>query len=122
MNMSKAESLKAKNKRIDAEAIDEKSTRPVRTRLPRSLLFSHCSINGTEKMQKTCSVCAKPAQFSIVAIVSTLGVSKRLQKSSPAVLFCEDCVRKLCEHLHSNELSKAVNSAYTALNQRLRER
>lgn len=73
-------------------------------------------------MQKLCSKCSKPAQYSIVAIISTLGVRKRLQKSSPAVLFCEDCMRKLCERLHSNEFSKAVNGAYTTLIQRLRER
>jgi hypothetical protein len=73
-------------------------------------------------MQKTCSKCAKPAQFSIIAVVSTLGVSKRLQQSSAAVLFCDECVRKLCERLYSNEFSKAVNNAYTTLSQRLRER
>ena len=71
-------------------------------------------------MQKLCSNCSQSAQFSVVAIVSTVGVSGRLQKSSPAVLLCDDCLRDLCEHLHSTGLRKAVNSAYTTLNQRLR--
>ena len=73
-------------------------------------------------MQKLCSNCSEPAQFSVVAIISSVGVSGRLQKSSPAVLFCDDCLRKLSEHLHSSALRKAVNSAYTTLNQRFRER
>ena len=73
-------------------------------------------------MQKLCSNCSEPAQFSVVAIISSVGVSGRLQKSSPAVLLCDDCLRDLCEHLHSTGLRKAVNSAYTTLNERLRER
>lgn len=73
-------------------------------------------------MQKLCSVCSEPAQFSLVTIVSSVGVSGRLQKSSPAVLLCDDCLHDLSEHLHSDVLRKAVNSAYTALNERLRER
>ena len=71
-------------------------------------------------MQKLCSNCSEPAQFSVVAIISSVGVSGRLQKSSPAVLLCDDCLRDLCEHLHSTGLRKAVNSADTTLNQRLR--
>ena len=73
-------------------------------------------------MQKICSKCSKPAQFSIVAIISTVGLRDRLQQSSSALLFCENCIRKLCERLHSVEFSKAVNNAYTKLSQRLRER
>jgi len=44
-------------------------------------------------MQKLCSNCSEPAQFSVVAIISSVGVSGRLQKSSPAVLLCDDCLR-----------------------------
>ena len=73
-------------------------------------------------MQKLCSNCSQPAGFSLVAIVSTVGVSARLQKSSTAVLFCDSCLQKFCDRLHSSTLRKAVNNAYTALNQRLRER
>jgi len=48
-------------------------------------------------MLKLCSNCSQLAQFSLNAIVSTVGVSARLQKSSQAVLFCNDCLQKLCE-------------------------
>jgi hypothetical protein len=73
-------------------------------------------------MHKLCSKCSQPAQFSGVAIISTIGLSARLQKSSPAVLFCDDCLRELCDRLCSKEFCEAVNSAYTTLNQLLRER
>jgi len=73
-------------------------------------------------MQKSCSNCSESACFSLVAIISTVGVSGRVQKSSPAVLFCDDCLRELRERLCSDKLQEAVNSAYTELNQRLRER
>jgi hypothetical protein len=73
-------------------------------------------------MLKVCSNCSRPAQFSLVAIISTLGVSERLQKSSPAVLFCDSCLQKFCDRLHSNALHKAVNNAYTTLKERLRMR
>jgi len=66
-------------------------------------------------MQKLCSNCSQPAHFSVVAIISTVGVSKRVQKSSPAVLFCTDCLQELTERLCSDALCKAVNSAYTEL-------
>jgi hypothetical protein len=73
-------------------------------------------------MQKSCSNCSQPARFSLVTIISTLGVSGRPQKSSPAVLFCDDCLRELCVRLCSDALCDAVNSALTALNERLLER
>jgi len=73
-------------------------------------------------MQKLCSNCSQPAQFSLVAIISTVGVSSRLQKSSPAVLFCNSCLQKSCDRLRSSAMRKAVNSAYTTLNSRLKER
>jgi hypothetical protein len=66
-------------------------------------------------MQKTCSNCEHTAQYSIVVIASSVGVSPRVQKSSPAVLFCDMCLRELCECLCSDDLNKAVNSAYTAI-------
>ena len=71
---------------------------------------------------KRCSNCHRPALFSLVGIISTLGVSKRLQKSSPAILFCDACLQELCQRICSDAFSEAVNSAYTELNQRLRER
>jgi hypothetical protein len=44
---------------------------------------------------KKCSNCSRPALFSLVAIISTLGITKRLQQSSPAVLFCDACLHEL---------------------------
>lgn len=71
---------------------------------------------------KKCSNCGRPAVFSLVAIISTLGITKRLQQSSSAVLFCEPCLHELCERLCSDALSDCVNNAYTTINRWLRER
>jgi hypothetical protein len=73
-------------------------------------------------MQKLCSNCSEAVQYSIVVIISSVGVSPRVQQSSPAVLFCERCFRELSERLCSDNLQKAVNSAYTELNEQIRER
>ena len=70
--------------------------------------------------QKSCSNCSQLAQFSIVVVLSSVGISPRVQKFSHAVASCSDCLRELCEteHLCSAELRNAVNSALTALNLR----
>ena len=73
-------------------------------------------------MQKICSICSQPAQFSVNAIISTVGVSKRQQQCSTAVLFCDACMQELSDRLHINVLRKLVNNAYTKLCERLRER
>lgn len=73
-------------------------------------------------MHKLCSNCSGPAQFSIIAIISSVGVRGRVQKSSAAVLFCDDCLRELSVCLPSDAFCDAVNNAYTTLNHRLRER
>jgi hypothetical protein len=50
-------------------------------------------------------------------VLSSVGISPRVQKSSAAVSFCSDCLQELCETecLCSAELRNAVNSALTAL-------
>ncbi len=73
-------------------------------------------------MQKLCSNCSQTVQYSIVAIISSIGITRRVQQSSSAVLFCERCFRELRERLCSDKLQQAVNNAYTQLNERLRER
>jgi hypothetical protein len=73
-------------------------------------------------MQKLCSICSQPARFSMNVLVSSIGVSKRLQQSSPAALFCDACIQKSSDRLHSNTLRKLVNNTYTQLKMRLRER
>jgi hypothetical protein len=75
-------------------------------------------------MMKFCSCCSHPAEYSVISVVSSVGVSKRLQKCSPAILYCAECLQKLSKHEHgsTNKLLEAVNSAYTALTRRLTER
>jgi hypothetical protein len=75
-------------------------------------------------MMKVCSCCPRPAEYSYVSILSSVGISKRLQKCSPAVLFCANCLQKRLkrEHWGTDKLREAVNSAYTALNKGLQER
>ena len=73
------------------------------------------------KMDKSCSNCKEKAQYSIVVMISSVGVSPRVQQSSPAVLFCEGCFRELSDRLCSDKLREAVNNALTELNQRVRD-
>lgn len=75
-------------------------------------------------MLKSCSYCSQPAQYSLTVLLSTVGVSSREQQSSRVVLFCDDCLRELCESecWGTEDVQKAVNKAYTTLIQRLRAR
>jgi hypothetical protein len=73
-------------------------------------------------MQKSCSRCSKAAQYSINVIVSTLGISRRLQQSSPALLLCDACIQKENDRVHASALRKLVNNAYTTLKERFQER
>ena len=65
---------------------------------------------------KNCSNCLATAEFSLIVIISTLGVRRRPQKSSKAVLFCGDCLQELCDRQCSETLQKSVNNALTSLN------
>jgi hypothetical protein len=73
-------------------------------------------------MQKSCSNCSLPAQFSFNAVISSVGVSKRAQKTSRAVLFCSLCLHEFADRLCSDTLSKSVNDVLTGLHECLRER
>jgi hypothetical protein len=66
-------------------------------------------------MQNACSNCAEIVQYSVVVMISRVGVSPRVQKSWPSVLFCNACLRQLCRCLYSRAFYDAVNEAYTAL-------
>jgi hypothetical protein len=70
--------------------------------------------------QKLCSRCSRPAQWSFLCMISSVGASPRLQKSTRTVLFCDDCFEQLCksEGWGTDELREAVNSALTAINRR----
>lgn len=72
-------------------------------------------------MQKTCSNCSEKADYSIVVIISTVGISPRVQSYSTALLFCWRCFREI-EHLCSDKLREAVNSALTEIHERIVER
>ena len=73
-------------------------------------------------MQKFCSNCSEAAQYSIIVIVSSVGVSPRVQKASLAVLFCNDCLREFSERLCSDDMQNAVNNAYTSVAERVFKR
>ncbi|GEM_PF-6430747 len=73
-------------------------------------------------MQKSCSNCEANANYSVVLITSTVGISKRLQQSSVSVPFCAECYREFCERICSDVLRNAVNNAYTAIKEQLSER
>ena len=69
-------------------------------------------------MNKVCACCLNPAEYSVVSIVSSVGITPRVQKCSDVVLFCASCLRKFFEGKQSGteRLRKAVNRAYTRLN------
>jgi hypothetical protein len=73
-------------------------------------------------MVRVCSNCQESVQYSIVVIMSTVGVSPRIQSYSTAVLFCERCFSELSDRLCSDKLRAAVNTALTELNERMRDR
>jgi hypothetical protein len=45
-------------------------------------------------MAKLCSCCSMPAQYSLALLLSTVGISKRIQKCSPVVLLYARLTRK----------------------------
>jgi hypothetical protein len=74
-------------------------------------------------MFKKCSRCSKPAQCSLIVLLSSVGYSKRQQQNSTALLFCFDCARELCNSQceSTSELRKAVNNVLTELKRRCSE-
>jgi hypothetical protein len=43
-----------------------------------------------------CRECGKYADYSAHLLVSTKGISPRIQKLSPAVPICRDCIQAVC--------------------------
>ena len=71
-------------------------------------------------MAKSCSCCSRPAEYSLALILSTVGVSPRMQQCSPVVLFCKSCIHALATEecwWASTDLSNALQCAYTATEQ-----
>src|SRR5579884_1155211 len=76
-------------------------------------------------MAKSCSCCSQPAEYSLALILSTVGVSPRIQRCSPVVLFCKSCIHALATEecwWGSISLFNALQRAYTATKQRSGER
>jgi len=68
-------------------------------------------------MAKSCSCCSRPAEYSLALILSTVGVSPRMQRCFPVVLFCKSCIHALAKEecwWGSTALFKALQCAYTA--------
>jgi len=71
-------------------------------------------------MAKSCSCCSQPAEYSLALILSTVGVSPRIQRCSPVVLFCKTCIHALATEecwWGSIALSNALQRVYTATTQ-----
>ena len=69
-------------------------------------------------MAKSCSCCSQPADYSLALIVSTVGVSPRIQRCSSVVLFCKSCIHALATEecwWGSTALFNALQHAYTAI-------
>lgn len=73
---------------------------------------------------KRCRWCERRAEYSLVTVVSTLGVKGRLQKCSRSEALCSRCLRSLLKgDIGSGSLLRElVNNAYTGLSRQLRER
>jgi hypothetical protein len=89
-------------------AIEERSTLGVQT----------INWEGKRASSKTCKFCGQPVQYSLAFVLSTVGVRPRLQKCSPVVRMCRDCIRALYESDPQipEELQNALKRAYTTLN------
>ena len=46
--------------------------------------------------EKRCGVCGKLGVFSLVCVLSSLGVSPRAQEYTTALLLCDECLRGCC--------------------------
>jgi hypothetical protein len=68
--------------------------------------------------RKSCSLCSRPADFSLAFLVSTIGVRPRGQKCTQTVPFCKSCLRDAAPFLASTpfqHLQEPLKAAYTAL-------
>lgn len=73
-------------------------------------------------MQKLCNNCLEAAEVSIVTVISSVGVSRRIQETSAAVLFCGPCLREMVGRSGPNPFENRVNTALTRVEERLRQR
>lgn len=67
-------------------------------------------------MLKPCSCGSREAVFSVVCVISSVGIRPRRQKCSTAVLFCRECMADLLAddgRLWADRIRESVNNAYT---------
>lgn len=68
-------------------------------------------------VRKSCEQCGNEAVITVCWLLSTVGLSPRVQKCSKASAFCFGCLNRLCEstcsliHLY---LRQRLSEAYTA--------
>jgi hypothetical protein len=73
---------------------------------------------------KACILCGYPAKYSLAVVLSTLGLQPRLEQCSKVTLLCDRCIHKLANSqcIALTVLQQLVNSVYTAIIRRRRER
>ena len=64
---------------------------------------------------KCCLQCERPAEFSLCAVISTLGVSGRHQKCTTALPFCLPCLQRFCIERERDVASRVQQALKTAL-------
>ena len=68
--------------------------------------------------RKSCSLCPRPADFSLAFLVSTIGMQPRGQKCAQTIPLCKSCIRDAASSLASTPLQgiqEPLRVAYTAL-------
>lgn len=72
-----------------------------------------------------CTCCKRPSDFSVVTIISTLGVKPREQQCGQSISLCKRCLHELCDSDRAQStahLREELKRALTALTQTLSER
>jgi hypothetical protein len=81
----------------------------------------HCVVSHEGKkvrVVKRCLVCKEAGQFSVCAVISTLGVSERQQKCTVSLSFCADCLQAICANTEGNavlRVQEALQAGFQAL-------
>ena len=74
---------------------------------------------------RRCLHCERPAEVSLCAVISTLGIRGRRQKCTASLPFCVSCLQRVCAKSEGSlalQIRKALKTALYALTeQRLRE-
>lgn len=74
---------------------------------------------------KPCDICERLADCSLVLVISTLGVSPRIQQCSESISICKRCIQQLCDSDAAQSASKlrgVLRNAYTAIKHAFSER